>query len=60
MDAILQKTFSNSFYCLKIVLFVSNFSETFVKDLNSNNPALVQIMAWCQVGDKPLLEAMLA
>ena len=25
----------------------------------NNNPALVQIMAWCQIGDKPLSEPML-
>ena len=26
----------------------------------NNIPALVQIMAWCQTGDKPLFEAMMA
>ena len=25
----------------------------------NNKPALVHIMAWCQIGDKPLSEAML-
>ena len=24
-----------------------------------NNPALVKIMAWCQIGDKPLSQSML-
>ena len=30
------------------------------KGLIANNPALVQIMAWRQIGDKPLSEPMLA
>ena len=24
-----------------------------------NKPALVQVMAWCQIGDKPLSESMM-
>ena len=26
----------------------------------NNKPALVRIMAWCQAGDKPLFEPMMA
>ena len=29
------------------------------KSLIDNNPALVHIMAWCRIGDKPLFEPML-
>ena len=36
---------------IKISLFVP-------KDWFSNIPALVQIMAWCQISDKPLSEQM--
>ena len=35
-------------------------SLKFVKFLNNNIPALVQIMAWCWPGDKPLSESMMA
>ena len=27
------------------------------KDLFDNNPALVSIMAWCRIGNKPLTDA---
>ena len=30
------------------------------KGLNDNNPALVKMMAWHQIGDKPLSEPMLS
>ena len=29
------------------------------KGPTNNNPALIQIMAWCQPGDKPLSEPMM-
>ena len=45
---------NEKFYILiKILLkFVS-------KGLIDNKTALVQVMAWCQIGDKPLFEPML-
>ena len=52
--AILQMTYSNSLYCKKIVLFIQISLKIFSKDPIYNNPALVQIMAWHWVGNKPL------
>ena len=55
MAAVFQTTFSNAFSWMKIYIplkFVPKGSMT-------NIPALVQIMAWCRAGDKPLSEPML-
>ena len=30
-----------------------------IGDSDDNNPTLVQVMAWCRTGDKPLLEPMM-
>ena len=57
MAAIFQMTFSMSFSSMKIVVFWLKFVP---QGPINNIPALVQIMAWHQTGDKPLLEPMFA
>ena len=52
--AILQMTFSNSLYWKKIVLFIQISLKIVSKGPIYNKPALVQIMAWRWVGNKPL------
>ena len=53
-----QTTFSNAFTWKWISLTIS---LKFVPKVHINNiPALVQIMAWCRTGDKPLSEPMMA
>ena len=60
MGAISQTTFSNAFYWNKTVRISIKISLKLVpKDPNYNIPALIQIMAWCRPGDKPLSEPML-
>ena len=54
MAAILQTTFSNAFSWMKIAVFFKYVCN----DPIDNNPALVQMMAWRQTGDKPLSEQM--
>ena len=49
MVAIFQTTFSNTFSCMK--LYVGQINRI---------PAVVQIMAWHRLGDKPLSELMMA
>ena len=60
MAAFLQMIFSSTFSWMKIFEFWSKFHWslfTRVRPIN-NTPALVQIMAWCRSGDKPLSESM--
>ena len=38
----------------------SNFIEIAPKSAIKNIPALIQMMAWCQTGDRPLSELMMA
>ena len=38
----------------------SNFTEICSQESNDNKPAVVQVMAWRQIGDKPLPEPMMA
>ena len=52
MAIISQMTFSNTFSCMKT--FVFRF-----KVLIDNKPVLVQVMAWRQIGNKPLSKPML-
>ena len=52
--AILQMTYSNSFYCKEIVLFIQISLKIVSKGPICSEPALVQIMAWHWVGNKPL------
>ena len=54
MVAISQMIFSDAFLLMKILYF-----EFVPKRPIDNNSALVQAMAWCQTGDKPLPGAML-
>ena len=54
-DDIFRWIFVNEIFCILIKI-----SLKFVpKDMIDNNPALVQIMAWRRIGDKPLSEPML-
>ena len=56
-----QIKFSNAFSWMKSFCILIRISLKCVpKDPINNIPALVQIMAWCQSGDKPLSEPMLA
>ena len=60
MDAISQTTPSSAFSWMKIFEFRIKFQWSFVPKCPINNkPALVQIMAWCRPGDKPLSEPMM-
>ena len=61
MDAISQTTFSNAFSWIKMfeLTILIKISLKFVPKGPINNiPALVQIMAWCRPGNKPLSEPM--
>ena len=54
-DNIISCIFVNEKFCILIKI-----SLKFVpKGPISHNPVLVQVMAWCRTGDKPLPEAML-
>ena len=60
MSAIYQRTFSKVFSWLKMIEFRLWFHFSFFPKGPFNNiPALVQIMAWHQPGDKPLCEPMM-
>ena len=54
MDDILQTTFSNSHSCMKIVVFSFKFCW---RGPIHYEPALAQIIAWLQIGEKSLFEA---
>ena len=55
--AISQTTFSNVFSWKNMYEFRLRFHwNLFLKIRINNIPALVQIMTWCQIGDKPLTE----
>ena len=59
MATILQTIFSDKIFMNKKFCILIEISKTFVrKGPIDNNPALVEIMAWCQIGDKPLSEPM--
>ena len=54
-DNILKCNFMNEMFCV-----LTKISLQFVPyDLIDNSPALVQIMGWRRIGDKPLSEPML-
>ena len=60
MDAISQTTFSSAIFLYENVWIPIRISLKFVPKGPINIiPALVQIMAWCQPGDKPLSEPMM-
>ena len=52
-----QTTFSNAFLWMKMIEFKFKFHWN-VSPID-NKATLVQVMAWCRTGDKPLPEAML-
>ena len=55
MDAILQTVFFKAFSSMKIFIFFIKISLQFdPKGPVDNNPALFLMMAWCQIGNKPL------
>ena len=55
-DDIYKWSFKNENCCL----FIKISLKYFCKGSIDNNPALVQIMAWCRTGDKSLSELMMA
>ena len=59
MAAISQTTFSSAFSLMKMFEFRSIFHSSVLKGPINNNPAFVQVMAWCQTVDKPLPEQMM-
>ena len=60
MTDILQTTFSNAYTWMKIYKFRWKNSLKFVLyGLINNIPALVQIMAWCRSGGKPISDLMM-
>ena len=59
MAAISQRPFFNCIFLNENIWISINISLKFVPKGRINNiPALVQIMAWCRLGDKPLSEPM--
>ena len=57
MTAIFLKTFCQYIFLNKYTCILIKISLNFVPKGHINNiPALFQIMAWCQSGDKPLSE----
>ena len=61
MDAISQTTFSNAFSWMKMFEFRLKFHWSLFPwvQLTIFQSAMVQIMAWCRPGDKPLSEPMM-
>ena len=61
MAAILQTAFSNAFSWNENYCFLIQISLKFVPNDPTNNipAALVQLMAWCRTGNKPLSEPMI-
>ena len=60
MAAFSQTIFFNAFFLNENFCVLIKISLKFVpKGPIDNKPALVQIMAWCQIGDKPLSAPML-
>ena len=60
MAAIFQTTFSNAFLLNEDLWISIEMSLKFVPKGPINNiPSLVQVMAWCRTGDKPLSEPMM-
>ena len=59
MDAISQTTLSKAFLWMKMLEFWWKFHWRLFLRVQLTIPALVQIMAWCRPGNKPLSEPML-
>ena len=61
MAVISQTMFSDAFFINEKFYILNRLSVKCVpKGLINNIPALVEIIAWHQIGDKPLSEPMLA
>ena len=60
MAAILQTIFSHSFSCMKMVVSVQISPKFVLNGQISNIPLMDQIVAWSQIGHKPLSEPMMA
>ena len=54
-----DKIFEFIFLYENLCIFSQIALNFFQKGLTDNKPALVQMMAWCQTGDKPLSEPMM-
>ena len=54
-DDIFNRIFLNE----NIIIFIQFSLKVVPKDPIDNESALVQVMAWCRTGDKPLTELML-
>ena len=60
MAAVSQTIFSDAFFWKKMFSILIKISQKFLpKGPIDNNPALVYIIAWRRIGDKPLSEPML-
>ena len=55
-----QPTFSNAFSSMKTCILIQMSLKSVFKGLTDNNPAVVQIRASHQTGEKPLSEPMMA
>ena len=55
-DYILKGIFVNKDFCVSFQISLKSVPKGPIDD----NPALVQIMAWCRTGDQPLSEPMIA
>ena len=55
---VIFQTFSNVFSWMKMFKFRLIFDWSLFQSPINSIPALVQMMAWCRPGDKPLSEAM--
>ena len=60
MAAISQTISSDAFLWIFFCILIEISLKFVHKDPNDNYPALVYIIAWRQIGDKPLSEPMLA
>ena len=61
MNAICQTTFSNAFFFRNenVSISIKILLEFILKCPINNIPALVQILAWRRLGDKPLSEPIM-
>ena len=59
MVAISQTIYSDAFLWMKICVLIKISLKFVPKGPIDNNPALVQILAWRRIDDKPLFEPVL-
>ena len=61
MVTILVDNISNAFFSMEMIRDLIQISLKFVsRSPIDNKPEVIQAMAWCWIGDKPLSEPMLA